>query len=102
MVGNIVKQKGPDKGLYVMFERTTCSYQLFERINIKEGERSFPCPYKGVLENCKKYLGGFTIEWKDYEVSIVFSNQNIWVLSSSPISRVNIRNLPELSKRALC
>ncbi len=65
MVGNIVKQKGPDKGLYVMFERTTCSYQLFERINIKEGERSFPCPYKGSLENCKKYLGTFTIEWKD-------------------------------------
>ena len=65
MIGNIVQKKGPDKGLYVMFERTTCSYQLFERINIKEGERSFPCPYKGMLENCKKYLGGFTIEWKD-------------------------------------
>jgi len=60
-----IEKEGPEKGLFGMFEGTTCSYQLFERINIKKGERSFPCPYKGMLENCKKYLGTFTIEWRD-------------------------------------
>lgn len=60
-----VEKEGPEKGLFGMFERTTCSYQLFERINAKPGERSFPCPYKGKLEDCKKWLGTFTIEGKD-------------------------------------
>jgi hypothetical protein len=65
MIKKFVEKEGPDKGLFGMFERTTCSYQLFERINIKPGERSFPCPYMETLGHCKKYLGTFTIEWKD-------------------------------------
>jgi hypothetical protein len=58
-----VKKDGPEKGLYSMFEGTSAGFQLYERIDIKPGERSFPCPYKGTLENCKKWLGTFTIEW---------------------------------------
>jgi len=62
-----VEKEGPEKGLFGMFERTSCSFQLFERISVKPGERSFPCPFKGKLEDCKKWLGTstFTIEWKD-------------------------------------
>ena len=64
-IKKLVEKEGPEKGLLGMFEGTTCAYQLFERINIKPGERFFPCPYMETLEHCKKYLGTFTIEWKD-------------------------------------
>jgi hypothetical protein len=65
-IGKGVEKAGPDKGLTGMFEGTTCSYQVFERIDIKEGERSFPCPYKIMLQRCKQYLPGkFTIAWED-------------------------------------
>ena len=65
-VKKMVEKDGPDKALYGMFEGTTCSYQLMERINVKEGERSFPCPYKGALERCKKWLPErFFMEWED-------------------------------------
>ena len=60
-----VQQEGAEKGLFSMFEGTSSSYQLFERINIKVRERSFPCPYKEMLTHCKKYLKTFTIEWND-------------------------------------
>jgi hypothetical protein len=60
-----IEKEGPDKGLEGMFEGTTCSYQLFENINIKPGERSFPCPYKEVLGHIDKWLGTFTITWED-------------------------------------
>jgi hypothetical protein len=60
-----VEKEGPEKALYGIFEDTS-SYQLFERINEKPGERSFPCPYKQALENCKKWLPNrFVMEWKD-------------------------------------
>jgi hypothetical protein len=65
-VKQMVEKEGPDKALYGMFEGTTCSYQLMERIDVKQGERSFPCPYKQALENCKKWLPNrFVLEWKD-------------------------------------
>jgi hypothetical protein len=64
-IGKMAEKDGPDKGLYGMFEGTTCSYQLFERITIKPGERSFPCPYKGALEVYGRFLKTFSIEWKD-------------------------------------
>jgi hypothetical protein len=64
-IKQLVEKEGAEKGLVSMFEGTTCSYQLFERINVKPGERSFPCPYKGKLEDCKKWLGTFTINWED-------------------------------------
>lgn len=51
--------------LWGIFERTSCSYQLYERIDIKKDERTFPCPYKEILENIQKYLGTYQIEWKD-------------------------------------
>ena len=60
-----VGTKGPDAALNGMFEGTTCAYQLFEHIDVKPGERTFPCPYKYLLEQCKKYLGTFTINWED-------------------------------------
>lgn len=65
MIKEWVEKEGPEKGLYGIFERTTCSYQLFERIYIKEGERLFPCPYKELLEICKKYADTFSLEWED-------------------------------------
>jgi hypothetical protein len=65
-VKQMVEKEGPDKALQGMFEGTTCSYQLMERIDVKQGERSFPCPYKQALENCKKWLPNrFVLEWKD-------------------------------------
>jgi len=60
-----VEKEGSEKALYGMFEGTSCGYQLFERINVKKGKRFFPCPYKGLLVECKKYLGTFKIEWQD-------------------------------------
>ena len=59
------KEGGPDKALHGMFEANSCNYQLFEKIvNNKEGERSFPCPYKEMLE-IVSILGTFTITWED-------------------------------------
>lgn len=59
-----VAASGPDAALAFMFERTMCSVQLFEEITIKPGERSFPCPYKGILDACMP-LKMFSIRWKD-------------------------------------
>ncbi len=61
-----VAKEGPDKALYGMFEGTTCSYQLMERIDVKQGERSFPCPYGPALERCKQWLPErFFMKWED-------------------------------------
>ena len=64
-IKTMIEKEGPEKGLYGMFEGTTCSYQLFERINVTPGQRTFPCPYKELLGYCKKYLQTFSIEWED-------------------------------------
>ncbi len=64
-INRTVKQRGSETALYSMFEGTTCSYQLYEHIYVKPGERSFPCPYKKLLGHCKKYLGTFKIIWED-------------------------------------
>jgi len=55
------------KGIFLwgIFERTGCSYQLYEHINIKEGERTFACPYKRPLEYHNKEIGTYNIKWKD-------------------------------------
>ena len=59
------EEGGPDKALYGMFEANSCNYQLFEKIvNNKEGERSFPCPYKEMLD-IVSILGTFIITWED-------------------------------------
>jgi hypothetical protein len=60
-----VAEIGPDRFLFWNFERTSCSYQLYERIDIKEGERSFPCPYKDILEEIDRGLGSYKITWND-------------------------------------
>jgi hypothetical protein len=55
------------KGIFLwgIFERTGCSYQLYEHINIKEGERTFSCPYKRALEYHNKEVGTYNIKWED-------------------------------------
>lgn len=64
-IQELVEKEGSEKALVELFDDEPCSYQLFEHINVKEGERSFPCPYKSNLEHCKKWLKTFTIEWSD-------------------------------------
>ena len=56
---------GKDIFLWGIFERTSCSYQLYERIDIKEGERSFPCPFKEILEQIQTNMGTYVITWND-------------------------------------
>lgn len=56
---------GKDVFLWAMFERTSCSYQLYEHIDIKEGERSFSCPFKPMLDRIHKSLGTYKITWDD-------------------------------------
>jgi hypothetical protein len=41
-VKQIVEKEGPDKGLWGMFEGTSCGYQLFERIDVKPGSAPSP------------------------------------------------------------
>jgi hypothetical protein len=64
-VKKMVENDGPEKGLLSMFEGTSCSYQVFEHIGVKQGQRTLSCPYKEILEVCKKYLHTFPIEWED-------------------------------------
>jgi hypothetical protein len=61
----LVEKEGSEKGLYSMYEGTSTSYQLFEHIDVAPGSRSFPCPYKELLANCKKHLLTFSMEWND-------------------------------------
>lgn len=56
---------GNDIFLWGVFERTSCSYQLYEYIDIKEGERSFPCPYNYVLGKIQKSMGTYVITLED-------------------------------------
>jgi len=60
-----VEQFGKDVFLWGVFERTSCSYQLYERINIADGQRSFPCPYKPILDQIQKGMGTCKITWDD-------------------------------------
>ena len=48
-----IDKYGKDMALTTTFDGTMCSIQLFEEINVKENERTFPCPYVGILEACK-------------------------------------------------
>jgi hypothetical protein len=61
----IQKTGQKDMFLWGVFERTSCSYQLYEWINVKPGERTFPCPYKPILDEIDKGLGTYTITWND-------------------------------------
>jgi len=64
MIGGWIPEQGADRALYGMFEGNSCNYQLFEKIEAKEGERIFQCPYKEMLEIVSS-LGTFTITWED-------------------------------------
>ena len=64
MIKGWIPEKGPDKALYGMFEGNSCNYQLFEKIEVKEGERLFQCPYKEMLE-VVSVLGTNSITWDD-------------------------------------
>ncbi|MFC1591079.1 hypothetical protein ACFL43_00995 [Thermodesulfobacteriota bacterium] len=60
-----VEKFGKDIFLWGIFERTTCSYQLYEHIDIKDGVRTIPCPFKSILEQIQKIMGTYTITWDD-------------------------------------
>ncbi len=60
-----IEKLGKDCFLWGIFERTSCSYQLYEHINVKKGERSFPCPYKPILDQILGKDVTYTITWKD-------------------------------------
>jgi len=60
-----VEMFGKDAFLWGNFERTSCSYQLYERIEIKEGERAVPCPFKPILDQIQKSMGTYQITWED-------------------------------------
>jgi hypothetical protein len=60
-----VAKLGKNIFLWGIFERTGCSYQLYEHINIKEGERTFSCPYKRALEYHNKEVGTYNLKWED-------------------------------------
>ena len=60
-----VEKFGKDIFLWGTFERTSCSYQLYEHIDISDGQRSFPCPFKPILDQIQKSMGSYTITWDD-------------------------------------
>ena len=60
-----IEMFGKDAFLWGNFERTSCSYQLYEHIDIKEGERSVPCPFKPILDQIQKTMGTYKIIWDD-------------------------------------
>ncbi|MEI6127939.1 MAG: hypothetical protein WCQ99_15435 [Pseudomonadota bacterium] len=60
-----IQKFGKDCFLWGIFERTSCSFQLYEHITIKDGERSFPCPYKPILDQILGKDVVYAITWKD-------------------------------------
>jgi len=60
-----VQKYGKDIFLWGIFERTTCSYQLYEKINIGDRVRTIPCPFKSILEQIQKTMGTYAITWDD-------------------------------------
>jgi hypothetical protein len=60
-----VEKFGKDIFLWGVFERTSCSYQLYEHIDIADGQRSFPCPFKPILDQIQKGMGTYSITWDD-------------------------------------
>lgn len=60
-----IEKFGKDCFLWGIFERTSCSFQLYEHITVKDGERSFPCPYKPILDQILVNDVTYTIKWKD-------------------------------------
>jgi len=60
-----VEMFGKDAFLWGNFERTSCSYQLYEHIEINDGERSVPCPFKPILDQIQKGMGTYQITWDD-------------------------------------
>lgn len=60
-----VQKYGKDIFLWGIFERTTCSYQLYEKINIGDQVRTIPCPFKSTLDRIHNDMGGYSITWDD-------------------------------------
>ena len=60
-----IEMFGKDAFLWGNFERTSCSYQLYEHIEIKDGERALPCPFKPILDQIQKGMGTYKITWDD-------------------------------------
>ncbi len=64
MIGSWIPEKGKERALYGMFEGNSCNYQLFEKIEVSEGQRLFQCPYKEMIE-ITSVLGTQQIVWED-------------------------------------
>jgi hypothetical protein len=64
MIKGWVPEQGADRALYGMFEGNSCNYQMFEKIEVRNGERLIQCPYKEMLEIVSS-LGTFSITWED-------------------------------------
>jgi len=64
MIKRWIPEQGPDKALYGMYEGNSCNYQLFEKIDVREGERRFACPYKEMIDIVGS-LGTFNLTWED-------------------------------------
>ena len=60
-----IEMFGKDAFLWGNFERTSCSYQLYEHIEIKNGERSVTCPFKPIHDQIQKGMGTYQITWED-------------------------------------
>ena len=60
-----IEMFGKDAFLWGNFERTSCSYQLYDHIEIKDGERLVPCPFKPILDQIQKGMGTYQITWDD-------------------------------------
>lgn len=60
-----VQKSGKDIFLWFIFERSCGAYQLWERVDRKKGECSFPCSYKEILEHIRNQMGTYIITWED-------------------------------------
>jgi hypothetical protein len=64
MIKSWIPEKGKDRALYGMYEGNSCNYQLFEKIQISEGQRLLQCPYKEMID-ITSVLGTMDLAWED-------------------------------------
>jgi len=89
-----VDQFGNDIFLWAMFERTSCSYQLFEYIDIKTGKRSVPCPFKPMLNHLAKEMGTYKIVWEDVCSKWCSPTWHGFIKGAGLTDRINIKVEP--------
>jgi len=89
-----VDKFGDDVFLWAMFERTSCSYQLYEYIDIKKGKRSMPCPFKPMLTHLEEELGTLKIVWEDVCSKWCTHTWNGFIKGAGLTGRINIKVEP--------